>query len=212
LLLPSLLFILGPQKKRTIITLLIGCTFVAIWRFFDFRHQTFEHILPGVSFYTRTDIRIDGLLWGCVYALLIQTSTIREKAKIILSNYRWWAILIIWIFVIIAQPPLSLLWVPLISPLLIIGTVLNSNSSIAKILENRFLTYIGKISYSLYLWNSLFMIASDNTYLSYPLSLLQGFPTQWVLTFLLADFSYRFIEKPFINWGYRLAPAPKPER
>ena len=38
---------------------------LAAWRVAEFRLQIGETLIPGLGFYTRTDIRLDALLWGC---------------------------------------------------------------------------------------------------------------------------------------------------
>jgi peptidoglycan/LPS O-acetylase OafA/YrhL len=58
------------------------------------------------------------------------------------------------------------------------------------------LDYIGKISYSIYLWQQLFFSTS--------LGKLSIFPLNIVLIFLVASFSFHFIEKPILDLRLKL--------
>jgi peptidoglycan/LPS O-acetylase OafA/YrhL len=64
-----------------------------------------------------------------------------------------------------------------------------SQGGFMNILNNKFLIYFGKISYSLYLWHFFFMRLGYPGYLNLSVSIL------------LADFSYRFFEVPVLNWA-----------
>ncbi len=75
LLWPSLLFLCGPRRARP---WALGLALaVAAWRVWEFRHQWLGHWIPGAAFYVRTDIRLDGLLWGCWAALVLEVSAWR---------------------------------------------------------------------------------------------------------------------------------------
>ena len=69
------------------------------------------------------------------------------------------------------------------------------------VLENNILTHLGKISYGLYLYH-LFTISTFWDYISPNLHLYtDNKHTAWILyfvfTYLAAEISYQFIEKPF---------------
>ena len=81
-------------------------------------------------------------------------------------------------------------------------------SIIAAISETRFAAFfglapwrlLGRISFSIYLWHYLIIqfVARDvpiNSNLQFILILMVTLPLSWL--------SYRFIERPFINWGHR---------
>jgi peptidoglycan/LPS O-acetylase OafA/YrhL len=91
---------------------------------------------------------------------------------------------------------------------LVAGTVLHPASALGRCLENRAVKWIGRLSYSLYLWQQLFLIPGAK----YLFSLLQRFPINLALLFLTAVLSYEFLERPMIRLGHRLAPPPTPGR
>jgi len=63
------------------------------------------------------------------------------------------------------------------------------------------------LSYSLYLWQEFFSLPAKS-----PLSWFQIFPLNLILMFVVAALSYRFIERPMIRLGHRLAPPATPGR
>lgn len=57
-------------------------------------------------------------------------------------------------------------------------------------LENPAMNWVGRLSYSLYLWQELFLIPGA----SYPFWLLQRFPINLGMVFLMAVLSYELVE------------------
>jgi peptidoglycan/LPS O-acetylase OafA/YrhL len=81
-------------------------------------------------------------------------------------------------------------------------------------LETNVFRFIGRISYSLYLWHILFFFRIDpSTDVANRVMLaLSGRPTKQIVALLVATLSYYFIEKPMVRLGHRLAPAASPGR
>jgi peptidoglycan/LPS O-acetylase OafA/YrhL len=79
-------------------------------------------------------------------------------------------------------------------PLLIISTVLRPTTLFAKFLELRFLRWIGRISYSIYLWQMPFF--SQRGWLSVHTRFL---PLKIVVILGFAALSYYAIERPMIK-------------
>jgi peptidoglycan/LPS O-acetylase OafA/YrhL len=76
-------------------------------------------------------------------------------------------------------------------------TILRFDSLAGKILNSAPLAAIGKLSYSLYLWQQVFLLARDQPYAWFPLNL--------GLALLASVVSYYFIEQPAIRFGRELA-------
>ncbi|GAB2694144.1 acyltransferase family protein [Aliiglaciecola aliphaticivorans] len=73
----------------------------------------------------------------------------------------------------------------------IIWLQLNPGTFAVRILESRALVFIGMISYSLYLWQQLFLTELN--------TVLNGVGVNVMAVFFVAVISYYFIEKPFLN-------------
>ena len=75
----------------------------------------------------------------------------------------------------------------------ILITFYRSIYSYKLILENRYLNYVGLISFSLYLWHYFLFKLDEYFFLDIPIYIL------FFISFILSIFSYNFIEKPFRN-------------
>jgi peptidoglycan/LPS O-acetylase OafA/YrhL len=107
----------------------------------------------------------------------------------------------------------------------VVATVFHPQSWTTRFLELRPLRFIGRISYSLYLWHVLvywlwsdvlFGVGGPWSHLApgqMPYSLLER-PLRVATVFVIATLSYTFVEKPMMRLGHRLAPpaqAGRPE-
>ncbi len=201
LLWPGLLVLWSPARARSRVVVLALA--VAAWRVVEFRLRLLEHVLPGISFYFRTDIRLDALLWGCWMALLLRGPAWRDRVTAMLRGSGWIAAVMALIAVIAFSPPLALLWQSILIPVVLAGTTLNPDTPIGRLLEAAPLRWIGRISYSLYLWQEVFLVPTGERG---QLGLTQSLPFNIACTFAVAAASYYLIERPMIKLGHRLAP------
>jgi peptidoglycan/LPS O-acetylase OafA/YrhL len=73
---------------------------------------------------------------------------------------------------------------------------------VSRILEWPLLRWIGRLSYSLYIWQQLVIFPAVVPHS--PISAIQQVPLNLALLFAIASASYYFIEKPAIRLGRRL--------
>ena len=199
---PAALLALGASRARRFTPWLAIA--VAIWRVVDyvwFHGQIWPGVLSDLI-YERTDTRFDALLWGCWVALIAAVPAYRAAFSKPWSGLAIGGLLLALIALISLHPPLQTGYESFLVPLILIGTVLNPGLLLSRILENPALRWIGKISYSLYIWQQLFLGTIQRPL---PLGILQTFPLNIVAVFACAATSYYLLERPFIRIGHSLS-------
>jgi peptidoglycan/LPS O-acetylase OafA/YrhL len=84
----------------------------------------------------------------------------------------------------------------------VVCLVLDSTGDwLTRILNARPLVHIGLRSYSLYLWQQLFLVVPFGPFVSTPIGL--------IATFVSAELSWSLIERPFVGLRRRLRPEPR---
>jgi peptidoglycan/LPS O-acetylase OafA/YrhL len=182
-----------------------------VWKFWDAHNQIVSRFLPGLLIGSRTDVRIDGLLAGCLAALILADPSWKEKTARYLSVPTGALCLAAYVAWQVALRHHYCYYTPWESKLLAVAvtsTVVDSGGLAARCLELRVFRWIGRLSYSLYLWQQFFLVPEART----PFVVLQRFPLNLVVLFGIAGVSYRFIERPMIRLGHKLAPPPAPGR
>jgi peptidoglycan/LPS O-acetylase OafA/YrhL len=86
-------------------------------------------------------------------------------------------------------------------PLAILSTVMRPTGLFARLLEWRALRWIGRVSYSLYLYQQLFLVWDLSRVPG--LHVFQTLPASLLFALACAYASYRWIETPMIQLGHR---------
>jgi peptidoglycan/LPS O-acetylase OafA/YrhL len=102
--------------------------------------------------------------------------------------------------------PFNDMWRALIIPCFIVGTVLQPSGVLGRVLESPVLTWVGRLSYSLYLWQQLFLVGAVMKR-PLPFGPFQELPLNLVAAFACAALSYYLLEKPLVGVGKRLFSA-----
>ena len=203
LLWPALLVWLGITRARSS-TPWIALA-IAAWRTLD-SHFHFVSSPKLVYLLSRTDYRLDGLLWGCVAALLLQQPEWRERLRCIPSL---WPLIALpataWLYVY--RPPQCMVFMAVLFPTVLVATLLHPASPVSRVLECAPLRFIGKISYGIYLWQQFFFIGSQPN----RLGPFQRFPLNLISLIAVAWLSYQFFEERLRSYGSRLAKKPRLE-
>jgi peptidoglycan/LPS O-acetylase OafA/YrhL len=178
----------------------------------------------------RTDVVFNLLLIPAFYAVLLQRQEIRLWAQkwmqpwlVALAAVAGYALLYgVNQFVIIPtiHRPLYMgleNYVLVTCPFMIIGTMLHSTSWTTWLLELPPVRFLGKLSYSLYLWHVLFFFRdlwpSGQTVPISPLcSFAERLPWKYVCSIGCAMVSFYFVERPMMRMGHTLAPPATPGR
>ena len=201
---PTALLMLGSSRARRYVPGIAIA--VAIWRIVDF-HFFHGQIWPGVlsgNIYQRTDTRFDGLLWGCWIALIVSVPAYKQMLTRRLSGTVTACLVVALIACIALGPPLHMAWEAFLVPLILAGTVLNPATSFSRFLELSPMRWVGRISYSLYIWQQLFLV-SVKVPRPLPFSRVQEWPLNIVVVFVCASASYYLLERPLVALGHSLA-------
>jgi peptidoglycan/LPS O-acetylase OafA/YrhL len=211
LLWPLLLLVCGRRAVWLVPVLAVA---VHLWRAADTRFHLFAAVLPDAGSVYRTDTRLDALFWGCEAALLMPVLNR-------LSGRRWgaWAGAVVafaLVAVVVWGAPMLPLWLALLFPMLVVSTVLFPGTPGGRLLEWGPLKWVGRMSYSLYLWQTLFLQSPPGPDPFFGLPWLKLWPVNLLAIFAAAALSYYLVERPMIRLGHRLtgrrrrAPVPEP--
>ena len=196
---PCLLLVFGVRKGWR--TALVIAVLVCAWRVVD-NHFHFVSSALGNPYLAadgyRTDLIADVLLWGCCLAFYL-----RAPQRVTLSML---ASTSITVGAAVCLVLLSVGDIDHVTPLLhflptiILGAVVSCPTApIGRLLELTPVRFVGKLSYSLYIWQQMFL-GGPGLRLSLPLALFA--------TAVCAYISFQFIEQPSIRFGRRFIARP----
>jgi len=187
---------------------------VTVWRVVNFRFM--PPAAAGFStFWARTDLQADGLLWGCVLAFLYVEGPARDRLSALLRRPLWTLAALIMVASVFWHPhdwklrQALLVGFRVSAPLVIVGTVLHPTGVVGRVLESRPFRIVGRLSYSIYLWQMLFLEPEGARLPAF--GRFQTLPWNVVGVAACAWLSYTCIEQPLLRLGHRLTskrPTP----
>jgi len=189
---PCLLLFAGIRRSRWFA--ICGALAIASYRLLHWA----AYDSAWVSF--RTEVRADALLAGCLLALLLADARMRAEIQR-WTRYIWLPALAALLFCIGHYPWLPPLYECLAIAVLIASAVLHPQSILVRPLILAPLTWLGTVSYSVYVWQEFFLVHLGPA--TIPLICIMPL-------FVLG--SYYFIERPSARFGHRLIVAPRSSR
>jgi peptidoglycan/LPS O-acetylase OafA/YrhL len=206
---PVLLWFAGFRRARWMAPALALA--VAGWRAADIHYDWIGRLNPALRYsLARTDYRLDILLYGCAVALVWDDARVQALVRRFGGTALAVAAAIAAICCQVWTPPGYLTMVAVLMVLLPASTVGKPHSWAGRVLELPLVAWVGRMSYSLYIWQQLFLPPRA-------IGMWQRTPWNLAAIFMCAAISYYAIERPAIALGRRLrrptatAPSPAPE-
>jgi peptidoglycan/LPS O-acetylase OafA/YrhL len=166
-----------------------------------------EHMRDPTLALRQTHLQLDGLMVSSLLALLLLDERLLARARSAVS-VTLVSILLACLALVAAFS--TRFDAPLLDPrsfeailfgLLVVSLTLRPEFLFTRLLENRPLTWIGRRSYAIYIWQELFFIPSTES-LGRKAVLFTG---HVFLVLVISQVSYRWLEGPMIRVGRRLA-------
>ncbi len=197
LLLPAIL-VLTRRHYRASILLLIS-VLLALWCGVQLHHR------PWTLIWHHTDACLDSLFVPALLAVIMAKSGMKVKLQRWLRPWPLFFVATLLVVTLLDVSVLQLLVIAILTSCSVLGSVLNPHGYLGRFLEFSPLKYVGRISYSLYIWHQLFVIRhlSDIQQLGE----FQRWPLCMIMTFGCAIASYHLVERPMVRLGQRMATA-----
>ena len=190
-------FLLGHKTRRNTALFLIVAA--QIFRMVDYRLDI--GFLHDLSIF----FRIDAIAIGCLLAIY------REKLISFFSAKQWQYLFYVSIIILVllpsaycltdSIPKMNIIWSILGSRygffanicicVILIYSVYFSKGFLFLFLNNKLMNHIGLLSYSIYLWQQIFLIKTPHWYNQFPMNI--------ILIIIVSHLSYYLIEKPFMK-------------
>ncbi|MBC3886155.1 acyltransferase family protein [Undibacterium griseum] len=196
------LLIASPKRFLQMITALI--VLILLWRLY-LVYGVGQEYLARFRIYKATDTRADSILYGSCLALLLA----RYPGAHSVLNSRWLAAggsVLLLATLLYRGEDFRESWrysLQGIALLMMFSTLVLQQGLAARILGSRPMAYIGRVSYSLYLYH--WLVLGMITFWLPDWSLPSRMALLLIASFVLSDLSYRLIEQPFQRLGYPYA-------
>jgi peptidoglycan/LPS O-acetylase OafA/YrhL len=188
-------------------------------RVLSFRlHNPYIH--NGAGFH----MRADSLMYGCVFALL-QGTPVFERVYAAVTKYWWIPPAVIFLSDCIGarfqnywQFPFGYTICGAAIAFFLLWCVRNPASAVGRLLNARPIVHIGALSYSIYLWQTIFLHENNTAIFGSSLRLLTIFPFSWLAILVVAELSFYLVEQPSLRLrnslirGFHLYAARRQQR
>jgi peptidoglycan/LPS O-acetylase OafA/YrhL len=155
-------------------------------------------------------MRADSLMFGCVVALLQGTPAF-ERAYSFATKIWWIPPVVIFLCDCLAvrfqnywQFPIGFTITGIAIAFFLLWCVRNPSSVVGRVLNARAVVHIGVLSYSIYIWQTLFLHHGNEAIFGPSLKFVSTFPGNWLAILLVAEISYYVVEQPSLRLRNRL--------
>lgn len=190
------------REKKSFIWLLAALCVISI----GIRYFTYQSFYPAVEesagrIYFSTHTRLDSIIWGCLASVLLFRVESATYIKLVQNK---WAIAIALLALLLSvairnelfRQTLLYSFQGLGLFIIVPAIGMASNPIVKNILSSKALIFIGKISYSLYLFHWIAIKLGNHYFEEWSWNWQLFF---WPLTLALSLGSYYFVEKPFVQ-------------
>ena len=181
---PATIVFLG--VRRASMVALASVPVLSLWRAWAISNAA----IPGVMPSQRTDFRLDAFAVPCFLAILLLDARHQERIKRWLSPALVLSCAGLSIACCFGPKYLTYLGTALLLPLVVLSTVLHPEWMFSALLEWQPIRWIGRISYSLYIWQEV-ILGYTHWWIGFQLAAL----------LVAAAISYYLIEAPMIAFG-----------
>jgi peptidoglycan/LPS O-acetylase OafA/YrhL len=197
---PTLLIgLLALPRRWSAICAVILAVVIAAWRQVSVVLVITAHGHLPSGFVFHTGVRADGLVLGAALALALRRGVIPIER---VPGWIWASLLALYVAVVMHFRTEPTIWESALVPILIAWTAYHPTAIPARILEWPVLSWLGRISYSLYIWQQFFF---PWPHIAAPLPVLQKWPLALPAALACAAASYYLLERPALRLGHRLA-------
>lgn len=159
----------------------------------------------------RTDTVLDALLIAALFAIAADNDRCAAYLRRFLTPLFLVVLAAMYVTLLYIKVPFNLVLRGMILPLVLLGTSQRPENLIGLILEWAPLRWIGRLSYSLYLWQQLFF-CDRWWHGALPLGVLEQWPLKLAGLLGCACISYYLLERPMVRLGHRIASSGVPGR
>ena len=174
------------------------------------RVVSFASRIPVLHHGGMFQMRADSLMFGCVAALL-QGTPLFERVYSFATKVWWIPPAVIFLSDCIGarfqnywQFPLGYTFCGAAIAFFLLWCVRNPYSAVGRVLNCRPVMHIGVLSYSIYIWQTLFLHESNASVFGPSLKLISTFPGNLVAILIVAELSYYLIEQPSLRLRNRI--------
>jgi peptidoglycan/LPS O-acetylase OafA/YrhL len=155
-------------------------------------------------------MRADSLMFGCVIALL-QGTPLFERIYSFVTKIWWIPPAVIFLsdclgarFQNYWEFPFGFTLCGAAIAFFLLWCVRNPHSAVGNVLNSRPVVHIGVLSYSIYIWQTLFLHHLNASVFGPSLKIVSTFPGNWIAVLIVAELSYNLVEQPSLRLRNRL--------